>query len=127
MALQRATTLTLCFEQKASPFCFSDRKTVNQLYVGRIAVFAPPNAVSGYDAATGGNYHFVASVLGSLKHGPRNSHTRRFASMQLAFDSSNGRTFLVRPIHALLWAQVQSIVRHFGALLWTWHSWHRSE
>jgi len=86
MALQRAATLTLCFDRKSSLFCFSERKIVNQLEVSGIAVLTPPDSVSGNNAAAGRNYHFVASVLGSLKYGPCNPHTGPLAIQRVTCD-----------------------------------------
>jgi hypothetical protein len=59
-------------------------------------VFAPPESVSDYNAATGRNYHFIASVLGSLKHGPRNPHTRRLAIVRFTHDARHSSVLCLR-------------------------------
>jgi hypothetical protein len=110
--------LTLCFDQKASLFCSSLCEAVNQLKVSGVAMFAPPDAVGDYNAPTGGNYRFIASVLGCLKHVPRNPHTRGLAIVRFAHDARHSSGPLsYAPIHALLSAEVQSMMTHFSCFL----------
>jgi hypothetical protein len=89
-------------------------------------MLAPPDSVSGNNAAAGRNYHFVASVLGNLKHGPRNLHAGRLAILRVTCNGHHD-SVLSMPIDALLSAQVQSMMRHFRALLRMWHNRHRPE
>jgi hypothetical protein len=118
--------LTLCFDQKASLFCSSLCEAVNQLQVSGVAMFAPPEAVGDYNAPTGGNYHFIASVLGCLKHVPRNPRTRGSAIVRFTHDARHSSGPLsYAPIHALLSAEVQSMMTHFHAFLQMRPTWHR--